>query len=76
MQHWLEDTNQLYLTGYLSVEREPSPNGSTEGLKTFYDYQGKQSGYNFCTGSDPLPSVQAWRLPNGETHYEYLQFDF
>ena len=76
MQHWLEDTNQLYLTGYLSVEREPSQDGSTEGLKTFYDYQGKQSGYNFCAGNYPRPSVQAWRLPNGETHYEYLQLDY
>lgn len=76
MQHWLEDTNQLYLTGYLSVKREPSQDGSTEGLKTFYDYQGKLSGYNFCAGNYPLPSVTAWRLPNGETHYEYLQFDY
>jgi RHS repeat-associated protein len=76
MQHWLEDTNQLYLTGYLSVERDPSPDGSTEGLKTFYDYQGKLSGYNFCAGNYPLPSVRAWRLPSGETHYEYLKFDY
>jgi YD repeat-containing protein len=76
MQHWLEDTNQLYLTGYLSVKREPSQDGSTEGLKTFYDYQGKLSGYNFCAGSYSIPSVQAWRLPSGETHYEYFKFDY
>jgi len=76
MQHWLEDTNQLYLSGYVSVKREPSPDGVSEGLKTFYDYQGKLPGYNFCAGSYPLPSVQAWRLPGGETHYEYLLFDY
>lgn len=76
MRHWLEDQNQLYLTGYLSVERDPSPDGSTEGLKTFYDYQGKLSGYNFCAGTYALPSVRAWRIPNSETHYEYLVFDY
>ena len=76
MRHWLEDTNQLFLTGYLSVERDPSPDGTTEGLKTFYDYQGKLPGFNFCAGTNALPSVRTWRLPNGETHYEYLEFDY
>jgi len=76
LQHWLEDTNQLDLTGYLSVQRDPSPDGSTPGLLTFYDYQGKLSGYNFCAGTSALPSVEAWRLPNGETHYEYKLFDY
>jgi RHS repeat-associated protein len=76
MQHWLEDSNQLYLTGYVSAEQDASPDGSTPGLLTFYDYQGKQTGYNFCEGTNALPSVKAWRLPNGETHYEYLQFDY
>ncbi|HTV42180.1 MAG TPA: RHS repeat-associated core domain-containing protein [Candidatus Sulfotelmatobacter sp.] len=76
MQHWLEDTNQLYLDGYLSVEQDPSPDGSTPGLMTFYDYQGKQPGYNFCSGTNALPSVIAWRLPGGETHYEYYQYDY
>jgi len=76
MQHWLEDTNQLDLTGYLSVERDASPDGSTPGLLTFYDYQGKLAGYNFCAGANPLPSVVAWRLPGGETHYEYKLYDY
>lgn len=75
MQHWLEDTNQLYLTEFLSVRQEASPDGSTAGLLTFYDYQGKLPGYNFCEGTNALPSVAAWRLPNGETHYEYSLFD-
>ncbi len=75
MQHWLEDTNQLYLTGYLSVEQDASPDGTSAGLQTFYDYLGKQAGYNFCAGTYALPSVVAWRLPNGETHYEYKKFD-
>ena len=76
MQHWLEDTNQLDLTGYLSAKQDASPDGSTPGLLTFYDYQGKLSGYNFCAGTYPLPSVVAWRLPGGETHYEYKLYDY
>lgn len=76
MQHWLEDTNQLDLTGYLSVKQDPSPDGSTPGLLTFYDYQGKLPGHNFCAGINALPSVVAWCLPNAQTHYEYLVFDY
>jgi RHS repeat-associated protein len=74
-RHWLQDTNALYVTGLLSVERDPSPSssGSTEGLKTFYDYQGKT--YAFQEGTNELPAVRAWCLPGGETHYEYLLFD-
>lgn len=75
MQHWLEDTNQLYLTEFLSVKQDPSPDGSTAGLLTFYDYPGKLSGYNFCEGTSALPAVTAWRLPSGETHYQYSLFD-
>jgi len=75
MQHWLEDTNQLYLTGFLSVAQDASPDGATVGLQTFYDYQGKMSGYNFCAGTYGVPAVVAWRLPNGDNHYEYKKFD-
>jgi RHS repeat-associated protein len=74
MKHWLEDTNDLSVSGYLSVERDPSPDGTTEGLKVFYDYQGKA--YPQRVGTNALPSVKAWRLPGGETHYEYVQFDY
>ena len=73
MRHWLQDTNELYVTSLLSVERDPSPDGTVEGLKTFYDYQGKI--YPHIEGTNALPSVTAWRLPGGETHYEYLRFD-
>jgi RHS repeat-associated protein len=73
MRHWLQDTNDLDVTGYISVERDPSPDGTTEGLKTFYDYLGKI--FNHREGTNALPSVKAWRLPGGETHYEYVQFD-
>jgi len=74
MKHWLEDTNNLYLSENVSVERDPSPDGTTEGLKTFYDYQGKV--FSYQAGTNPVPSVTSWRLPGGETHYEYVQYDY
>ena len=76
MKHWLQDTNDLILSDLISVERDPSPSpsGSVEGLKTFYDYQGKT--FSYRAGTNPLPSVKAWCLPGGETHYEYLAFDY
>ena len=73
LRHWLQDSNQLYVSELLSVERMPSPDGVTEGLKVFYDYPNKQ--FPWQAGSSVLPVVAAWRLPGGETHYQYVQFD-
>jgi RHS repeat-associated protein len=70
-RHWLQDTNELFLSGLISMERDPSPDGTSEGLKVFYDYQGKI--FRHRQGTNDLPSVIAWRLPGGETHYEYVQ---
>lgn len=72
MQHWLQDTNELYVTDYLSVERDPSPDGANPGLTTFYDYQGKA--VTDQEGTNALPSVRAWQLADGSTHYDYLNF--
>ncbi|HEV2327698.1 MAG TPA: RHS repeat-associated core domain-containing protein [Verrucomicrobiae bacterium] len=74
MQHWLQDTNELYVTEYISVERDPSPDGVNPGLTTFYDYQGKT--YNDQAGTYDLPSVKAYQLPDGSTHYDYLLYDY
>jgi YD repeat-containing protein len=74
MQHWLQDTNELDVTGYLSAERDPSPDGVNPGLLTFYDYQGKT--FTDQEGTSVLPSVRAYQLPDGSTHYDYLLFDY
>ena len=76
MRHWLQDTNvTITVTGQLSAEQAPSPDGGTNGgLLTFYDYQGKPQ--NYVAGNNPLPSVIAWRIPGGDTHYEYDQYDY
>lgn len=74
MRHWLADGDDLNLSGQVSVERAPSPDGTAEGLKLFYDYQGKL--FPHRTGTNALPSVTAWRLPGGETHYDWSRYDF
>ncbi|HTV41864.1 MAG TPA: RHS repeat-associated core domain-containing protein [Candidatus Sulfotelmatobacter sp.] len=74
MQHWLQDTDELYITGYVSVERDPSPDGVNPGPMTFFDYRGKT--YNDQAGTYALPSVRAWQLPDGTTYYDYLLFDY
>jgi RHS repeat-associated protein len=73
MRHWLQDSNELYISGLLSTERDPSPDGVNEGLKTFYDYEGKI--YPHRAGTNSQPSVTAWRLPGGETHYDYVRYN-
>ena len=73
LRRWLQDTNELLLTGLVSIEREASPDGTTEGLKTFYDYAGKV--FRHREGTSAMPAVTAWRLPGGETHYEYARYD-
>ena len=73
MRHWLQDSNELYVSELLSVERAPSPDGVLEGLKVFYDYPNKL--FPWQAGSNALPGVAASRLPGGETHYQYVQYD-
>lgn len=73
MRHWLQDTNELFLSGLMSIERNPSPDGTAEGLKFFYDFEGKI--YRHRMGTNALPAVMAWRLPGAETQYEYMRFN-
>lgn len=72
-KHWLQDTNELYLSGQLSFVQDPAPDALTDGLKIFYDYPGKV--YANRVGTNPIPHVQAWRIPNGPTYYEYKRFN-
>src|SRR5436190_11831335 len=67
----------------LSMERLPSPDGSTEGQKTWYDHAGKASP-DFQP--DPLPEDQVARhqllplfvarvLPDGTTWFERNEYN-
>ncbi len=69
LRHWLHVPNVASnrVSGTLSVERAPSPDGTTAGQFTWYDYPGK--GSSNAEGSSTLPGAIIQRLPDGDTHY-------
>ncbi len=67
MQHWLLSTSAT-VSEVLSLERQPSPDGTTEGQKTWYDYAGKTN-INYI-GSQVSPLFLARVLPDGTTSFE------
>lgn len=73
MQHWLGDANNVTQTELLSVEQEPSPNGTTAGQLTFYDYYGKTLKY--LQGTNSQVAVIARRQPSGLTEYDWKQYN-
>jgi RHS repeat-associated protein len=73
IRHWLATTGDLYSHfDTLSSEQAPSPDGSTAGQTTWYDYVGKPSGVNYEIGTQRLPSVIARVMPDGSTWYRYF----
>jgi RHS repeat-associated protein len=73
IRHWLEDTNALYTSSTLSIERDPSPDGSQTGLTTWYDYKGKTASQR--QGTETLVGVTAKRLTGQETTWTYNQYN-
>ncbi|MGH7953326.1 MAG: hypothetical protein ACREFE_15630, partial [Limisphaerales bacterium] len=73
MQHWLGDSNNVYQTDLLSVEQDPSPDGTTPGQLTFYDYYGK--GLTYLQGTNSQVAVIARRLSSGQTYYDWKQYN-
>jgi RHS repeat-associated protein len=73
MQHWLGDSNNVYQTDLLSVEQNASPDGTTAGQITFYDYYGK--GLKYLQGTNSQVAVVARRLPSGQTYYDWKQYN-
>src|ERR1044071_706424 len=72
MRHWLyENGFDSSPTGTISLEREPSPDGTTEGQKTWYDYDGRSGGDSPSIGTQILPGVVARVLPDGSTWYTW-----
>jgi len=66
MKHWLLAASSR-VSGVLSLERQPSPDGSTEGEKIWYDYAGKTS-INYI-GTQSAPLFVARVLPDGTSSY-------
>jgi RHS repeat-associated protein len=72
MRHWLVGSDGPSTS--LSIERAPSPDGSTEGQLTWYDYEGKDYNgqvYDYLPGNSDFPSFVAQLLPDGSTHFSY-----
>jgi RHS repeat-associated protein len=69
-KHWLhQDSGKV--GGVLSMVQEPSPDGSTDGQRIWFDYAGKSASFYQGTNSDPL--FVAYILPDGTsafTRYE------
>jgi RHS repeat-associated protein len=73
LKHWLGDSNNVAVVDVLSVEREPSADGITEGQKTFYDYDGKTLRY--LQGTNTEAAVTAHRQPSGNTDFDWKQYN-
>ena len=71
--HWLGDTNNTTVLDQISMEREPSPDGTTEGQKTFYDYPGKTLSY--LQGTNSQIAIVARLQPSGNTEYTWSQYN-
>ncbi len=76
ISHWLASAWYTY-THYdtLSVEQAPSPDGTTEGQLTWYDYVGKPSYMNYEHGTQIMPSVIARVMPDASTWYQYSGYN-
>jgi hypothetical protein len=74
----LEET----LSGTLSMQRAPSPDGLQDGQKTWYDYWGKSATIEtngttdwFSCGSSASPRFVAFLRPDGSSHYTYKEYN-
>src|SRR5262249_38144560 len=73
-RHWLR--TQVGPVGRtLSLERDPSPDGTQQGQLTWFDYEGKPSGTNWMEGTQFTPRIKAWKLPDGNSRYTYYQLN-
>lgn len=77
LRNWLHTDNSDYyaVCDTLNMERQFSPDGSTEGQKTWYGYAGRVWSYHFESHTNNFPSHIAQRLPDGGTRYTYLEYN-
>lgn len=69
LSHWLIDPSSSDPSSALSLRQEPSPDGTTPGQISWYDYNGKGAGLNNTIGTNDLPSLVGFVLPNGTTRF-------
>ena len=87
LKHWLRETNpDVCVTATVSMERAPSPDGSVEGQKIWYDYWDKRGavGTNYSgqtvtnwysIGNSPSPKFVAQRMPDGTSAFTYREYN-
>jgi RHS repeat-associated protein len=73
LRHWLLDTNINQASQVPSRERAPSPDGSTQGQITWFDYDGKGAANQL--GTNWLPSCVALLLPDGGSRFSHFSWD-
>jgi RHS repeat-associated protein len=73
IRHWSswgdDGTTSGFVGNVLQWERQGSPDGVNTGPATWYDYAGKVSGKNNFAGTNLLPSVVAWVMPDATSVY-------
>jgi RHS repeat-associated protein len=71
LQHWLLGSDGISITGSVSSQRDASPDaaGQTEGVRTWYDYGGKDPNNPQMEGSEPLVGCIARLLADGSSQY-------
>jgi RHS repeat-associated protein len=72
-KHWLAK-DSMNIGETLALEQQPSPEGTTPGQLTWYDYHGKTSPFD-REGTHPVPAAIARILPNGESQYVYYEYN-
>ena len=70
LYHWLSNSTSVDPSDTLSLERLPSPDKTTRGQITWYDYFGKAEGAD-TIGTNMSPSIVAVVLPDGTTRYSH-----
>jgi RHS repeat-associated protein len=68
-RHWLKSYGETNVSRTLSVQRDPSPDGSVQGLVRWYDYANKEAGSPDKEGTMGVPRLSAYKLPNGEPRF-------
>jgi len=68
LRHWLDSDGTDTVSDRISLERDFSPDGTTDGQLTWYDYSGKIDAMR--VGDDSLVNIVAFVLPDGRTSYE------
>ncbi len=69
LKHWLKSYGQTNAGRTISLRRDPSPDGTVQGLVRWYDYHNKEGGSSENEGLIPVARIYGYKLPNGEPRF-------